>query len=136
MALDLAAAFDSVKRKPLLKLLREKWGNSPFLDLYSKVLKNLKMEVNLGFKTVTGIQNLLGCPQGLKASCYAFTCALGEVMTRVQAKLPMLSYQLYSDDILLICESQAEINEAISVIVHELLEFGMKLEVSKTKIIR
>ena len=85
VALDLAGAFDSVKRKPLLKLLRKKWGNSPFLDLYSKVLNNLKMEISLGFKTVKGIFNKIGCPQGMKASCFSFTCALGEVMTRVQA---------------------------------------------------
>ena len=57
VALDLAGAFDSLKRKPLLKLLRNKWVNSPFLDLYFKVVKNLKMEVNLGFKTVKGLIN-------------------------------------------------------------------------------
>ena len=54
-----------------MALLREKWGDSHFLDLYSKLLNNLKLEVDLKYKSVKDIKSKIGLPQGCKVSCMA-----------------------------------------------------------------
>ena len=54
-------------------------------------MNNMKMEIALPFKTVDGINNKLGCAQGLQASVWSFITALSDSMTRVQALLPNLS---------------------------------------------
>ena len=50
------------------------------------------MEVTLPFANVRGIKSKIGCPQGMQWSVWSFIQCLSEVMTRVQAKMPGLSY--------------------------------------------
>jgi len=64
-----ASAFDGVDRKRMMKLMVKEVGNYAFFKLYSKVLDELTLIVDLGFD-IFETKSKVGCPQGLKMSCF------------------------------------------------------------------
>ena len=54
-------------------------------------------------------------------------------MRRLQADVPNLMYQVYSDDILLFLDSPSDIGKVITSIIKHLKIYGLRLELDDSK---
>ena len=98
-----------------------------------KVLKKLKLNVDLGFKIVKDIKSNRGNPQGMKTSAYAFSTILQYVMEKVQELVPHIDWILQSDDLSCICDSVEEYQDVMKILKEELEKVGMMIDHGKTQ---
>ena len=140
---DLRAAFDSINRTKLWKVLQNKGISRNTIELlkaiYNQVLGSVKLP-NLKRTQEFDIQS--GVRQGCHLSAVLFNLYLDELVTKLEGEnmhapsiknttIPIL---LYADDLVIIAESEIGLKRALKTLENFCTEKDLKVNTDKTKV--
>jgi hypothetical protein len=148
---DFSAAFDSVKRKHLFKLL-ELWGvPKRILDFLKRSHEQQKLHVRFdGTTHKAGITPTRGVMQGDTLAPYLFILVIDQILRQLPDDRGALVFEAgttartrqnnvyipalaYADDVILLANSLANAQELLSKFETTALKFGLKLNTKKGK---
>ncbi|KAL4132882.1 hypothetical protein QTP88_009959 [Uroleucon formosanum] len=142
---DLEKAFDKVNWNRMLHILREIDIEQQDLRIIYSLYKNQKACIKKG-EITTNVQIKKGVQQGCTLSPPLFNCDIEKVINIVKAKLTRLNIGIkiggqivsmirFADDILVIAESEGDIQRAAEEMDEMLRTSEMKINSTKTKIL-
>ena len=141
--IDLKAAFDSVHRASLWKILRLLGVPLKLCNLFKNVYDSSKSCVRVNGKLSDWFDTLSGVRQGCVAAPDLFNCMVDYLMEKVAEKVPGIqlgSYRMtdleYADDTLLLGSSLEDIRQALTTYEIEAAKLGLKVNWTKTKLMR
>jgi hypothetical protein len=124
---DIEKAFDRVPRELLWKVLAKKGVSSKYVD----VIKDMYRGSNTKVRTTCGMTNSfdvkIGVHQGSVLSPYLFVLVMDELLHEVGLCAPW--FMVYADDVILIAESKAEIEERLEKVRAVLEEIKLIMKV-------
>lgn len=141
---DLKAAFDSVDRGELIRVMRERGVSEGLVERVEEILKETKSKIRVGgqlggeFWTARGVRQ--GCP--LSPTLFNLMIAdLEEEMAKIKwggvklggGRIYTLSY---ADDMVLLAEDEGGMKSMVERLERYLDRKGLELNVEKTKIVR
>ena len=141
--IDYAKAFDCVDHNKLWKILKE----MAIPDHLTCFLRNLYADqeatVRTGHGTTDWFQIEKGVPQGCMSSPCLFSlyakyimrnAGLDEAQAGIKIVERSINHLRYADDTTLMAESEEELKSLLMKVKEEIEEFGLKLNIQKTKI--
>ncbi|KAL4097313.1 hypothetical protein QTP88_022107 [Uroleucon formosanum] len=143
--IDLEKAFDKVNWNKMLHILREICIEQQDLRIIHSLSKNQKACIKKG-EITTNVQIKKGVRQGCTLSPPLFNCYIEKVINIVKAKLTRLNIEIkiggqivsiirFANDIVVIAESEGDIQRAAEEMDEMLRTSEMKINSTKTKIL-
>ena len=106
MGIDMSAAFDTIKRRTVLKLLEEAGSTNDEVRLVRYLLANTKLRVRVNSETSVEFESTIGAFQGDSLSGKLFTLllagALYDVRNRLESPISSGGFPIeeeYADDV-------------------------------------
>ncbi len=124
---DLKSYFDTIPHEQLLARIRERVADSKVLDLITAFLKQGVMGGLAGWTPETGT------PQGAVISPLLSNIYLNPLDHQMANRGTEMVR--YADDLVLVCRSQAEAEEALAVLTAWVTKSGLQLHPTKTRIV-
>lgn len=125
---DIKGYFDNIPRDKLLERVREKVADSRMIGLLEKFLKAGVMESGKGWEPTEN-----GTPQGAVISPLLANIYLDPLDHELEGRGRRMVR--YADDFVILCESQAEAQEAMAEVERWMEKSGLKLHPEKTRIV-
>ena len=141
--IDYAKAFDCVDHNKLWKILKEMGVPDHLICLLRNLYAGQEATVRTGHGTTDWFQIRKGVHQGCILSPCLFNlyaenimrnAGLDEAQARIKIAGTNISNLRYADDIILMAESEEELKSLLMKVKEESENFGLKLNIQKTKI--
>ena len=138
--IDLSQAFDSVEHSLLWKKLKQKGLSSKFIVICQAIYK----KANAKIKTPNGITNSIPIErQGETLSPILFILFLDDIIETLNKSetLPLnmgnakIHILIYADDMVLLGHTAFQLHQKINIVAKFLLQNGLKVNTSKTKVL-
>ena len=123
---DIKAFFDSLPHSVIMQAVAQYVADGNILRLVEKFLASGVME-NGVFKPTT-----IGTPQGGVISPLLANIALNTLDWQLHAA--GFRFVRYADDLVVLCQSDSQAKEALTLVSHALLQLGLQLSPEKTRI--
>ena len=147
MGIDMSAAFDTVKRSTILRLLEDAGCSQDGIRLVRLLLANTTVRVRVNRATSTVFLSTIGAYQGDSLSGCLFTLTLAgslnhlRVVTTSRPVLPISDCGMpleweYADDVDFVGESLGDLEEMLQVCTRVFREWGLKVNEDKTEFVR
>jgi len=143
MGIDMSAAFDTIKRKTVLKLLVDAGCTDDEVRLVRYMLANTKLRVRVNSDMSVEFESSIGAFQGDSLSGKLFTLvlagALYDVRSRLQRSEPPVSPEglpeekEYADDVNYLSEDMDELKDMLPQIKDILAEWNLFVNDTKTE---
>ena len=146
MGIDMSAAFDTIKRKTVLKVLTDAGCTEDEVRLVRYLLANTKLRVRINSDMSVEFESSIGAFQGDSLSGKLFTLvlagALYEVRSKLQRSEPPVSpdglpeEEEYADDVDYMGEDMDELKDMMPQIKETLAEWNLFINDTKTEYTR
>ena len=146
--IDFSQAFDTVWRAGLWHKLLESGINGNFLGVIKNMYKNIKSCISAKGQFSNFIESNIGVRQGENLSPILFSMFLNDVQSYLTSNGSVgielghpaetwlkLLVLLYADDTIIIADSQHDLQQSLNVFSKYCLDWHLKVNVGKTKII-
>ena len=131
---DLEKAFDRVPREVVKWALRKLYVDEWLVQAVMTLYEDAKTSVRFGGEASESFDVKVGLHQGSVLSPLLFVIVMNATSSGVASGLP---YEiLYADDLALIAESEAELQEKLKSWDEGLTSKGLRVNVNKTKVMR
>lgn len=139
---DFKAAFDSISRNALFyKLLKMQIGGT-FLASIRAMYKNVNLTVKVDGKVSEFFKSSLGVKQGCTLSPLLFNLFVADLPKIFDDKCDPVTVNdrklgclMFADDLIILSQSAAGLQNALKNLENYCTEWGLKINISKTKII-
>lgn len=134
--LDMSDAFGSVEHKYIIEELQKIKGIERQTCYIATLLKRMKLQYTNEKQKLKERNITRGVPQGDPLSMTLFSLALNRAVEKVFAKMKNkcnANMVAYADDVILVAESEEEMNKMLELFEEEVSKIGLKLNPGKTK---
>ena len=135
--LDLEKAYDSVPRQLVWEVVKEREISGGLIQMIKALYEQCSscVKTKLGMTEWFSIET--GLRQGSVLSPILFIIVMDEIQRRVREKLGsiMMKTMLFADDIVIWGDNEKEVQEQVSAWNQGIEDFGMKVNVAKSKTI-
>jgi len=144
MFMDMKAAFDSVDREILMKMMRKKGIRESLAVRCEEVLEETVNKVRVGDKVGGSFWTEKGVRQGCPLSPCLFTLLLADLDEElekegwggVKVKGQKIYSLAYADDVAVVAEEEVGMQGMIKTLERYIKEKGLEVNVEKTKVMR
>src|SRR5215469_16478052 len=135
--IDLKKAFDSVPRRRLWNVLRERYGVEERVVKAIEIMYEIsRCNVRTGFENDEWFEVRTDVRQGSVLSPLLFVAYLDVVIREVKEEVGELDgdIMVYADDLACWSENEERLRRVVTCFGDKLVEFGMEMNVEKTEI--
>lgn len=136
--IDFRKAYDTIKRKEVLRALVELKFSNKIIELIQKTLENTTNKIKFQGRTSECFISNVGLRQGDPLSTTLFNIVLEALLRRSNIKtnyfIPRHAYQClaYADDVVFMCRTKQELKNLVEKLQEKAKEIGLEINNRKT----